>query len=373
MSSGQGHVPSGAAPAPGEAAPAATLPPADQAAADEAANHELYKAFQDRESAATSPTPNAPETGSQSGADEGVAPSDSAPVTPPVVARGDAGDEADTGDRDGDAVSGVPAPVSDDVDDVDAATTTESITFLDRTFTRDEATQALQVVDWARNLQPDHVQAIDAVLSGDYVLVSRAEHEAAQVANRAAPAGSLPPSAGAAPFDDDDDLDPAVRARLDRLNASVDALTNQQQQALARQQQDSHAQILAAVSTGASRFATAHELSADESRVLQERVVSMQILPGYATTYNNDAAMAMEKAMEAVYWSDDTYRQREMDKRLESERQTRGKEVVKQRKAGSLTGTGGSAARVEPPATKEDRRSEMVKEVANAMNGGQRT
>lgn len=325
---------------------------------DDLANDELYAAFQAREEATKPADPNATDSPSgegDAGADEGVAPSESAPVP--------------SEDGDGEEGQGQEAP-----EEVAPETTPdmESFNLLDRTLSRSDAEEALRVMDWSRGLQPDHVQAIDAVLSGEYVLVSRAEYEAS---NRAAPAATGA-AAGMAPsptFDDDDDLDPAIRARFDHLNQTIEGLTSQQQQVLQRQQQENHAQVIARVTEGANRFATAHALTADESRSLQERVVSMQILPGYAATYNNDAAMAMEKAMEAVYWTDDTFRQREVDKRLAAEAKSKTDTQVRTRKAGSLTGGGGSVPRVEAAPTKEDMRGGMVKEIADAMNGGQRS
>ena len=83
-----------------------------------------------------------------------------------------------------------------------------------------------------------------------------------------------------------------------------------------------------------------------------------------------DYATAINKAMEYTYWQTPAFRDREIQRRLEAERETARQHEARQRKASSVAGTGGNgASRTEPPA-KVDPWQAVAAGIREAQNDG---
>ncbi len=334
--------------------------PASTTDEDSVENTELYKAFLARDEDANASTdPDASATTASDGEDEGAG--EGVPEAPSSPSSAQPTDDTDeTSPQAGDEAGDEEDETEED-DDVEAPAeeAPSSFTIDGRNLTEGDMRQVLQVADWASSLSPDQVNAIDAVLSGEYEIVPRGA------------AASVPQPGAAAPGVDDDDeyddLDPKVKARLDHLTNTVETLSKSQSSVFEEQQRRVNEEVVASIRVGASKFQTATGLTDDEREVLTQRVVQLQILPGYANQYRGDPATAMEKAMEAVYWQTPEYREREVQKQLAQERKTTSKETTRKTKASSLTSGGGSVPRVEPSATKDQRREQMKREIEEAM------
>jgi hypothetical protein len=234
-----------------------------------------------------------------------------------------------------------------------------------REFAPDEADVMVRVYDWARQLSDEERQTIDLLFSGQYLLVEKTEYD------------KLTSTTGVSQSDTDADadaeyLDPKLKGELDTVKAELAQFRQEREaQAQAQYQQtlERYAQISAQVST---EYATEKGLSDKELERLQTAVVEAQIIPGLTRTM--DVGSAVRRALETVYWTDEEFRQRELEKRLSDEREKEKAETAKRRKASSLAGGGGNVARnTAPPTTEAGRYQAMVAELAEAMNNGART
>lgn len=349
-----------------------SLTPEDQTEEDRLANDVLYQEFLKREEGNTPTTTDqtTEEESSGSGGAGGAAPTS----VPPGQTTDDTTDTTDTDTTDS---------TTDDTTDTDTTDTDEDeddesvgFSYNDRNFTPDEANKVLALYDWATNLPEGAGDIIDAALSGEYVLVPKASVPTGANARNPAwqPIGADPTTVPTTPTtatDDDDllnDVDPAVKARLDALQSQVGELTEAQQAVLRQTQEQQRQQLVAAVETGTEQFRAQYDLSPEQAADLRNRVVNMQILPSFAAQHRGDIPTAMKSALDAVYWSDPTYRQRETTRQLEKERQNTKRQDQKKTKASSLTSGGGSVPRGDTPAdTPKDRKQQMVAELEKAM------
>lgn len=252
----------------------------------------------------------------------------------------------------------------------------ESYTIGDRTLTADQAREALHVYDWAQGLTPDHVAVIDAVFSGDYVVVPRD-----QAPPPSQPGTSPVPPSGASGGGGGDEidldaLDPDTRAYIERQRAQIEQYVQQATQPLIQANAQQHQQqVIAQLDQGAQTFMQRMNLTEQDIGTLQQRVAETGILPGIASRHRNNLSAAMEEALEAAYWTTPQYRDRaiaaQTEAQLAADRQRATEDAKRQRKASSLTGSAGSVPRTQPPATKQDRDKAMVGDIAAAMSGGQ--
>lgn len=250
-----------------------------------------------------------------------------------------------------------------------------------------EDVQRMVALDqWASNLQPEHRAAIDALFSGQYQLVP-IEQVQQYNQQQPAPTPTLSQQQGAdgdSPIpglsaDDLEDLPPAVVTHLQSLNARLEETARLQNQQLQAQQQAQAEQISNQILEGQARFQTTYELTDPETAQLQDAVLRSGILPSIAPQFPGNPAMAMEKAMETIYWSDQTWRQRELNRIAANGNQdpnatATAQTKAKARKASALNGSGGNGATREQPAeptTKEGRRAAMTTLVRDEMFGGQ--
>lgn len=250
-----------------------------------------------------------------------------------------------------------------------------------------EDVQRMVALDqWATSLQPEHRAAIDALFSGQYQLVPIDQVQQYNQQQQPAPTPTPSQQQGAdgnSPIpglsaDDLEDLPPAVVTHLQSLNARLEETARLQNQQLQAQQQAQAEQISNQILEGQARFQTTYELTDPETAQLQDAVLRSGILPSIAPQFPGNPAMAMEKAMETIYWSDSTWRQRELNRIAANGNQdpnATATAVTKQRarKASALNGSGGNGASREQPAeptTKEGRRAAMTTLVREEMFGG---
>jgi hypothetical protein len=230
------------------------------------------------------------------------------------------------------------------------------LTVGDRTLTSEQAEQALAVYDWASQLTPQHMQAINALLSGQY----RLEPVDAPAAQAAQPEPQVE--------DDLDELEPAVAQRIRDLEARLEAVT-------ATQDNGEQERITAALQHGAQQFAAEYKLEPAEMERLEQAIVQYQSLTGHIR-YTGDYAAGMRSALEQAYWADPELRSRALNAQIveqaAKDAETRQQTSAKKRKAGSLSGSGGSVPRTAPvPSTPQDKRAAMVAEIASVTGSGQ--
>lgn len=238
-----------------------------------------------------------------------------------------------------------------------------------RTVTDTTLSEALTVYDWAKSLTPEAVNAIQSVLSGTHVLVERTQLEAIQAGTGQSgqgEAGHARPT-GAPDDEDDEVIDPAAHARLQQLEAE---LAEYRQTRITDDQEQARLAVIA----GQHSFRDDHQLTDEDVERLSMTVVQMGILPGLAAQVNGNISAAMQRGLEMVYWNDPDMQNREMNLRLERERDEAAEKTKRRRKAGALAGSGGNVSRTTPPPTDpSSRRQAIADELRQSMNGGQNT
>lgn len=239
----------------------------------------------------------------------------------------------------------------------------EPATYLGRP--RQDVEAALQTLDYFRSLPGTALDGINAYLSGDYVLVPRDQ----------VPTGATPSSggAGSASSDDDDleDLDPAVARRMQRLEEELNGLRQTAQQQAQQQVHTQEQQLVQALDTVGKRFQAEHGLTDEEMQALFNRGAQMETIVVGVRAYPTDPDKAVATALDLAYFSDDTLRQREIDRRAEERMQEQRALAARKTRAGAVTAASGNVAKPTPIApskmTAAQREAAIAEELAAAM------
>jgi hypothetical protein len=251
-----------------------------------------------------------------------------------------------------------------------------AFTFSGRDYSNEQVAQALPVYDWFARLQPQQVQAIDALLSGGYRLVPANE----PVVTPATPTGSVapvaPPPPGSATAEEGEWLDPRAQREINALRQQMAQMQEVFTQNLApvvqTQQQADYNTRLSAIKLSHAEFQERFQLPDEAMDALEATIAESQVLPGLANRHGSLKA-GMDAALEMAFWSTPVYRDHFIEQRQaskEAEQATTDAATVRKQHLTALSGSGGSAPRREPvPSTPADRHAAMVSEIAQAMNG----
>lgn len=259
-----------------------------------------------------------------------------------------------------------------------------SFTYAGQEYQPADVERMVQLDGWARSLPEWGHQAIDALFSGQYQLVPVGQVPAPEQSPPSAQGqGQVTPTTTHTQqpeLTDDDlaDLPPAVADTIRSLNERVQSMASLQEQQAQAQLAAQRDAVQAGLLEGQARFQTTYELTDSEVAQLQADVIQAGVLPVLGQQYPGQPAVAMEKAMEQVYWVNANWRQRELTRIANNGNQDPNVTSINQtqrkaRKASALNGNSGSAPRTDPttttPATKEGRRAAMTAAVREEMFG----
>lgn len=251
---------------------------------------------------------------------------------------GDDGDEDDLPDEGGAAAEETAPPAVH-----------ETVQFNGRDFDRGEVDALVEFYDWAR-ANPHHAVAIDSYLKGQAQFVPIET-------GTPAPAPAAPSQAEVDAFDD---LDPAVRAKLDEIDQIKTDLAQVRQEREVRQ----HAEVQASISRGSETIKSKYGLTDEEVAELHVAAAALNVLPGLAQQ-RGDMTSAVEETLDIAYWSTPKFRDQAVAKYSQQQNEAQ----KRQAKASSLSGGSGSVPRApKSPSTSEDRKLGMVSAIREAMS-----
>jgi hypothetical protein len=237
------------------------------------------------------------------------------------------------------------------------------ITFRGIEITEDQMEAMVNVHNWATSLPDAQKDQINALLSGQYELVPRGTTPPA-----AAPASSGVPS----PTPDEDYLDPAVARDIAAMNERVAAMEAQAATYAQAQHREMEQQRIQAIAAGQAAIRDKFSLSDAELEQLIASTTQAQIIPALAAQYPNDPLKAFTTALETTYFSNPTFQQREVQRRMDEASAQAEQVAAKRRKAASLAGSSAPVPREEKPLTAltpDQAQLSMIEELKAAMNG----
>ena len=213
----------------------------------------------------------------------------------------------------------------------------------------------VELLQWEQALPPGAGELFDAVLSDSYVLVPKSEWEHVSTAKPSQPSASAsPPSAASAEAGvqdgiSDEYLDEALAERVGQLDSRLNDLTQKQQQVVDGQKKAAwENQFRAGVRAAASEFAQKHELSEDDVGRLANEVSYQQFASSLGAN-NNDVRQAALNAWEAHFWATPNWRDTELARQVETERQAAADSRAKKRQVSSLSGSSSGTERKTEP------------------------
>lgn len=171
--------------------------------------------------------------------------------------------------------------------------------------------------------------------------------------------------------------DPNIKWLHDQLESTRGTLTETQQKLLEHEAQlttQSEATINSVLNRAKVSFQNERSLSDDEMNQVYELAGSLNVLPSLMAPNDPitglprkvDPLDAVEKALEMAYWTVPEFREKEVQRQLESNRA----DNERKRKMTSLGGSGGSTKKdVKAPTTKQEINAAMAAEIAAAMTG----
>lgn len=204
------------------------------------------------------------------------------------------------------------------------------------------------LADFYKWLQANPQQAalIDAYLSGQAEIVRREQPQAPE------------PQPAPQPKAQDEQKEPPSPelAELEQLRQKIAQLEQIQYR---EQMQTAHA----AVVEGQQRFAKRMGLTDEELEKVSQVAAAIGSLPHFVQAAG-DMITGVEQALENAFWTIPEMREKAISQMLSSP------DLARQRRAASISGSGGSAPRQSPPTTPEDRRKAMIDEITQALRGG---
>lgn len=350
--------------------------------------------------------PAAPQPGDpmDKGTSAGIDPAFGLPVPPPPGTQPDPGAAAGAPDPTAPPAPGGPPPTQP----VD-----EPVVWAGQTFEPTDMQRIVQQDNLLRSLPPETIQGIDAYIGGQAALIPAQEAQQFMEWKRAgsppvqpqytpppqqyAPAapvtppgvqpGYPPPVPPGQPYQQPypgqapvayqsmdptlpDYLPPAAAQQLAQVQQEL-ARVQQQEQANAQQQlQQERMQLQAGIQAATSTFGQTQGLTPMEVDGLVQQAVQLGVLPALQQKHNGNAEAAMAEALEAAYWQNPIYRQRELDRRAGTLQTDQEIAATRQGKLASLSGNGGGTPppQAPPPSpTGDPRRDGMTAAIAQAM------
>lgn len=251
-----------------------------------------------------------------------------------------------------------------------------------RRLTSDEAYSVAALLRDISSLPPDKAAALEQALYGQPSAQPppagypssqgpSTAPAAAQGQPGASSAGGPGPAAPASPSPDADDEDPYLSQHLAPVR---EELADVRERLAAREAQEAQAQRAAlqrGIESGFEEFRQSYShLSNEDLGRLYLRVQNEGTLVGHYQS-TGDGREAMRRALEQTYWADPTYRQAEIDRRVQEAQEQVMADMRRQAKAGSLSPSGASAPReTPPPRTRDERDAALVAGLAEAMAEG---
>ena len=242
-------------------------------------------------------------------------------------------------------------------------------------YSSEQVSRALQVASWFDRLNPQEVQAIDALMSGQYTLSPLQPQPQPSPGGQPAPSPSSvqPPPAAE---DEGDWLDPRAQTEIRALRAQINDLTESFKASLGpvvqTQQQADYQARLTQINKAHADFQARYQLDDNAMNALETSIAQAQVLPGLAQR-EGSIEKGMNTALEMMFWTTPTYRdawQAQRTTSLQAEQAAEEQATIRKQHLTALSGSGGSAPRREPvPSSPEDRHQAMVQEIAAAMNG----
>lgn len=244
-------------------------------------------------------------------------------------------------------------------------------------YTADQLAQAIQVRDYFAQLPPNYIQAIDALVSGQYHLVPNNQQVAASPQQQQPPSSATTPPQ--VPPEDpysggawDQTPDPQflqLKSEVEELKAVIN---NTLPNVVQRQHNDDYNARLQEITSASDSFQKQYDLNEDQMRALEANIVQAQILPALQNRYQSLQG-GMNAALEQMFWSTpdlrDPYLQRVQASR-QAETTAQETDNLRKQQLTALSASGGSAPRREPvPSTPEDRWAAVAAEIADSMNG----
>lgn len=317
----------------------------------------------------------------RNGPDEGASsPSDVGVVTDTLVGEDDgvSGRSVDE-DGEGEALSSSTSSQDEDVDDLD-----EDVDDDDDDDPSDppipawsalseaEAEAAYQTHQWATSLTAPQVEGINALLSGEYVLVPRSQWEQVEGGRTDSP----PSSSSANDNDDGDDdfLDPAVKARMDKyeqelrdLRESQRAIDEERQRSAQRNIESQQEMLLRAIDTASSKFAIEHGIDTSLVEQIQQVAADRGLLAPNMQRYASPEDAVSATLAEAA-WLVEAFRenklQAELDARTAQQESQAQEAAARKGRAAAVSSSPGSVGRAEAPSPPPRTLHERTKAIA---------
>lgn len=276
------------------------------------------------------------------------------------------------------------APVEGEPTSDESAQSSPAFTFAGVNYTPNEVVEAVRIRDWYRGLNNPQLQAIDALLSGQYRLVP-ADEAAPVVPTQQTASPQATPSAPSVPPDSpvvgdgaEEWLDPQAQAAITRLQNELDAMRQQFTQTVTPIVETQQSQIvdarMQAIDQAAQQFRDDYSLPDDQVQLVSQAVVDAGIFPSLLQRNNGDASKATRAALEMMFWTTPTFRDPYMQSKTQNDLVTLSQEhqatLDRQRKQTALSGSGGSVPRSSTtPSTTTERQAAMVEAIRADMNG----
>ena len=324
------------------------------------------------------------------------------PSTPPASGEGNEGTQAPPEAGGGDAAV-TPPEVTPSVPQGEPAVPPQPdpLTYVapqyqigDRTLEFEEAVRAMQVYDWVNGLEEPQLNAIDGLLSGNYLLVPQSEQEAIQAFYESrmregqqqtlepqTPSPIIPP---VEEFDETQYTDPVLAKQMHdymaRMEAQLQSLQQGQQQVQLTQEQQQQIAARQQIEVGEQVFAQQYELEPDDMQALRYALANSNQFQGFLQGAGGNYQAAVQAGLEAMYWQHPGFRQRAIQQAAQQQADqlllANQDQQQKTQKQAALTGGGGSVARTSQPAdpakmSQTERDAGLEKAIATAMAKGE--
>lgn len=331
---------------------------------DDIDNNALYQAFMARENQSSELNVEDDDGDSGDGAGGEAAGPDSAVIVDPVAGSGGGGSVAPS----------LPPPDASTLNDDEGPVEPQfqGYQFGDVEYTPQDMERIFGSVSWLNQLTPLQVAFIDGVLSGQ-INVDPSQIPGLPGFNQqdqSSQSSESQPSYQSADPDDDNYVDPAIKAELDALRSQVEQTQLSQQQIAEQAYQRQHEQVMAQIDAGVQAFQQAWQLSDPDRDELLNSAVTAQVIQTFSQSLPPE--QAIQKALEHAYWNTPKFRDQYVQQQVALNQQQQVTNQQRISKVSALTSSGGSVDRNPPPTTnlsKPDRQKAMAAEIAAYQNG----